>query len=172
MQFISVVRGAVLGAVCALAGCQVETTSQVAPDAAPEAPAPAAAKATRLAQGQVPPLTGRVATAGGTWNNNAANAVAFVGQAINVDGETVICGVRGAKGPGSRQFNGRLANGHSFVIGDQTVLRNIYFFTRARSIDTLSSTPATCKGTGVPWQASFATAPWALEYGGQTTFAR
>ena len=161
---------AVCATIAILSACQAETTSQVTSATAEPGTPVAAPVATKASQSQIGALTGRVASASGSWDKGRGG-IAFIAQAVNINGETAICGVRAAKGTGSRRFNGQVTNRYSFVIGDQTMLSNVFYFTQAQSIDAMRSVPANCKTTGVPWEAGFATAPWELKYGGGSRFS-
>jgi|GEM_PF-6369902 len=161
-----------------LSACQVETTSRAANEAPKSEPIAAAAPVVAsAAQSQGVVLTGRTATASGSWSNSRSSSmgpksgVAFAAKAINLNGETAICGVRAARGVGSRRFNSQVANKYGFYIGDQLMLSNIAYFSQASSIEAMGSTAARCKTTGIPWQDAFAKAPWELKYGGGSRFS-
>ena len=169
-----------IAALALTAACQSETVAGTAAQAPSEAPKPAAKmiEATPLqassAQTTIPQLAGRVVDNRIEWRGNGSgprSGLYFAATAINSGGETAICGVQARKGVGSSRFNSRVSNSFTFVIGDQTVLRNVAYFARAASPSAMRSSPANCKGTGIPWKAEFARMPWGLIYTGPSNFS-
>ena len=185
MKIATCIRVSMVGAALVLAGCEVaqEGVAPAAPQAAVEAPAPAPAPTTAPQIGraasqtvtQIPPMTGRVVSSSVLWEDNEErnrpSELFFFGQALNSDGQTMICGVRTTTGFASRRVNGAVANGFRFLIGGQQVLRNMGFFKDAVTLDDIQNTPARCKVTTIPWQDSFEDAPWEIDYNGQRSFA-
>ena len=178
MTYFPTTFGVISAAFLGLSACQMETVQNAAQDA-PKAPAqatstpqPAATRTAPTEEFQIPELTGRYVPAGFSWKkrNQVSSRLIFLGTAINHNGQTAICGIRAVRGHDTRQFNGQVANKFNFVIGDQIVLRNMYFFTQARSFDDIGTTKPTCRTTGVPWRPEFAEAPWDLDYNGPNVF--
>ena len=169
-----------IAALVVTAACQSETVAGSVAQAPSDAPKPSAkmveaaplqASSTQTA---IPSLTGRVVDNRIEWRGRGSgpkSGLYFAAKAINSGGETAICGVQARKGVGTSRFNSRVSNSFTFVIGDQTVLRNVAYFARAASPNAMLNAPANCKGTGVPWQAEFAKMPWGLVYTGPSSFS-
>ena len=152
------------------AGCQVESTQPTEASAPVAAPAASAGGSSDVTA--VPAFVGRVATASGDLVSRSGEktTVALVAQARNLNGALHICGVYAAQGTGTRRFNSELAGRMSFFIDGQIVMSNMSFFAPASSIDGIGSTSPNCKSAGLPWQATYDTAPWDLNLTGDRTF--
>lgn len=114
-------------------------------------------------------LDGRSISTGGTWNNSR-DGIAIVARAVELDGFVAICGTRATKGVANRSLNQRLLSDHGFKIGDKKIVQNLAYFTRAKSMDDIGTTPGTCKVTTTPWDDAFETAPWEFTYRGDGNY--
>lgn len=100
---------------------------------------------------QTVPVTNDFFPGGITWSNGQGGYLVRFTVFPDAKGTMVLCGASAIDGHSTASLSRRAAKTLRFFLNDKPVLKDVSWFTRAKSKNALIGTPAACRSTGVAY---------------------